>query len=48
MKEIMKSKAMVGFVIFILSISYISGVNTKRMEETISTSTNDVVYAETK
>lgn len=48
MKEILKSKAMIGFVVFILSISYISGVNTKRMEENVSTSTNDIVYAESK
>jgi hypothetical protein len=33
MKELLKSKIMIGFIIFVLGITYIDSVNVKKMEE---------------
>jgi len=32
MKEIVKSKTMIGFIVFILGITYMNGVQTNKME----------------
>ena len=37
MKEIVKSKIMIGFVAFILGITYMNGIQTKQMEEKSNT-----------
>ena len=34
MKEMLKSKIMVGFVAFILGITYMNGVQTRKMQDT--------------
>ncbi len=34
MKEMLKSKIMIGFVAFILGITYLNGVQTRKMEDT--------------
>lgn len=33
MKEILKSKIMMGFLVFVIGISFVNGVQTKKMEE---------------
>lgn len=33
MKEIMKSKIMVGFMVFVLGITYLDSMNAKRLEQ---------------
>lgn len=33
MKELLRSKIMIGFIIFILGITYIDSINVKKMEE---------------
>lgn len=37
MKEMMKSKWLLGFVAFILGITYMSGIQSKKMEDTNKT-----------
>jgi hypothetical protein len=34
MKEIMKSKIMVGFMVFVLGITYLDSMNARRLEQT--------------
>lgn len=40
MKEILKSKVMMGFIIFVLGFTYIDSMNVKRLEQT-ETQMND-------
>ena len=43
MKEIVKSKIMVGFIVFVLGITYIDSVNVKRMESDMATDTKSQI-----
>lgn len=46
MKEIAKSKFMIGFVVFVLGVSYINSTQMNILKE--NDTTNEIMYAETK
>lgn len=43
MKEIVKSKFMVGFIVFVLGITYVDSVNVRRMEQVRVSDTENLV-----
>lgn len=43
MKELLKSKIMIGFIVFILGITYIDSINVKKMEEDTKVSTDNLI-----
>lgn len=46
MKEIAKSKFMIGFVVFVLGVSYINSTQMNILKE--NDTTNEIMYVETK
>lgn len=48
MKEILKSKTVIGFVIFILGITYINSVQVRMIENDVVKSNHDTVIMNTK
>ena len=49
MKELFRSKTMIGFMVLVLSMSYFSGVNAKKNENgIIRENDNNLVYVDTK
>lgn len=43
MREIVKSKIMMGFIIFVLGFTYVDSMNVKRMEQTDKGVTEELV-----
>lgn len=43
MKEIIKSKVMVGFIVFVLGITYIDSMNVKRLEQETNSINQDLI-----
>lgn len=43
MKEIIKSKFMVGFIVLVLGITYVDSINVKRMEQVNISDTENLV-----
>lgn len=43
MKEILKSKVMVGFIVFVLGITYIDSMNVKRLEQETPKDNKDLI-----
>lgn len=48
MKEIMKSKVMMGFIIFVLGFTYLDSVNVKHMEQENLKLSNDFIVMNEK
>ena len=48
MKEIVKSKVMMGFIIFVLGFTYIDSLNVKKMEESNTRISNDFIVMNEK
>ena len=43
MKELLKSKIMIGFIIFVLSLTYVDSINTKKMEENTKEASDNLI-----
>lgn len=43
MKELLKSKIMIGFIIFVLGITYIDSINVKKMEENTKIANDNLI-----
>lgn len=43
MKEVLKSKIMVGFIVFVLGITYFDSINVKRLEQETAKDNQDLI-----